>query len=126
MTDVQRPEQRLLHSVELGTLLACYGGLLTPRQRQAVRLHCAEDMTLAEIAQEMDVTRQNVHELVTRSEQKLRRYEAALHLARQAAETREGLREALEALQADRAHEARAILTRLMNQLDEEELPDGV
>lgn len=126
MTDAQRPEQRLLHSVELGMLCACYGGLLTDKQRLALRLHCDEDLTLAEIADEMNVSRQNVHELITRSEQKLRRYEAALHLARQAEHTRAGLTRALEALNAGDTGQTRDTLTRLMQQLDEEEPRDGV
>lgn len=126
MTDAQGPERRLLHSVELGTLCACYGGLLTDKQRLALRLHCDEDLTLAEIADEMNVSRQNVHELIARSEQKLRRYEAALHLARQAENTRAGLTRALDALNAGDAALTRATLTHLMQQLDEEEPRDGV
>ena len=126
MTEAERPERRLKQSVELGTLLACYGGLLTYKQHEALRLHCDEDLTLAEIAEEMDVSRQNVHELITRSEQKLRRYEAALHLAEQAADTRSSLMRALEALSQNRVAEGRDILTQLVRTLDEEEAPDGV
>jgi uncharacterized protein len=126
VSGAQSPENRLLHSVEMGMLCACYGGLLTSRQRQAVRLHCDEDMTLAEIAEEMNVSRQNVHELILRSEQKLRRYEAALKLAAQAKETREGLAAAMAALDAGDAPQCRALLSGLLNQLDEEEALDGV
>ncbi|HNW86655.1 MAG TPA: sigma factor-like helix-turn-helix DNA-binding protein [Candidatus Limiplasma sp.] len=126
MTEAQRPERRLKQSVELGTLLACYGGLLTQKQRDALRLHCDEDLTLAEIADEMAVSRQNVHELITRSEQKLRRYEAALHLAAQAETTRESLTRALSALSRNRVAESKTILTQLLKTLDEEEAPDGI
>ena len=126
MTEAQRPERRLKQSVELGTLLACYGGLLTQKQRDALRLHCDEDLTLAEIADEMAVSRQNVHELITRSEQKLRRYEAALHLAAQAEATRESLTRALSALSQNRVAESKTILTQLLKTLDEEEAPDGI
>ena len=126
MTDAYRPDDRLRQSVELGTLLACYGGLLTDKQREALRLHCNEDLSLAEIADDMAVSRQNVHELITRSEQKLRRYEAALHLAAQAESTRAGLVAALAALGDQRTAEVDAILNRLLQSLDEEEIPDGV
>jgi uncharacterized protein len=123
---VPEPERRLKHSVELGTLCACYGGLLTAKQRRALRLHCNEDMTLAEIAQEMNVSRQNVHELILRSEQKLRRYEATLRLAEQAEETRAGLSEALAALDAGNPKKSGGILKALLTRLDEEEPDDGV
>jgi uncharacterized protein len=119
--DAARPEKRLLQSVELGTLLACYGGLLTKKQREALRLSCGEDLSLSEIAGALGVTRQNVHELITRSETKLRRYEAALHLAAQAQETRAGLQSAIAALDAGRVQHVRETLARLLTRIDEEE-----
>jgi len=126
VTNAQSPERRLRQNVELGTLLACYGGLLTDKQQLALRLHCNEDLTLSEIAEQMAVSRQNVHELITRSEQKLRRYEGALRLAAQAEATREGLTGAIAALDAGQADHCRQMLASLLHQLDEEESPDGV
>lgn len=81
MSQMKTPEDRLLSSVEIGTLCAFYGGLLTERQRQALELHYMEDLSLGEIAQQLGVSRQNVHELITRSAEKLRSYEAALGAA---------------------------------------------
>ena len=86
--------ERLEKSVEIGTLCAFYGGLLTQKQQDALRLHYEEDLSLGEIAEELDVSRQNVHELITRSVQKLRRYEEALGAARRAEETARTLRQA--------------------------------
>ena len=126
MTQAERPEERLLQSVELGMLCACYGGLLTQKQLAAVRLSCNEDLSLSEIAEEMGVSRQNVHELITRSVQKLRRYEGALHLAHQAGATRARLQEAIAALDAGQAGRGKAILQQLLLSLDEEEAPDGI
>ena len=107
--------------VELGTLLACYGGLLTIKQRQAVRLYAGEDQSLSEIAEQMGVSRQNVHELVTRAEQKLRKCEAALHLAEQTLSVQSGLEEATQALDAGNPAVCRDILLKLMDDLDREE-----
>ena len=115
-----------MQSVELGMLCACYGGLLTQKQLAAVRLSCNEDLSLSEIAEEMGVSRQNVHELITRSVQKLRRYEGALHLARQTGATRARLQEAIAALDAGQAARGKAILQQLLLSLDEEEAPDGI
>ena len=75
-----RPE-RLEKSVEIGTLCAFYGGLLTDRQLQAMQLHFDEDLSLGEIARQMNVSRQNVHDLIARSSEKLRACEAALGAA---------------------------------------------
>ncbi len=126
MDGARAPEKRLEHSVELGTLCACYGGLLTEKQRRALLLHCDEDLSLAEVAAEMNVSRQNVHELILRSERKLRRYEAALGLAGQTQETRAGLAAAIAALDAGLAAEGRALLADMLRRLDEEEGADGV
>ena len=96
--------ERLEKSVEIGTLCAFYGGLLTDRQLSALRLHYEEDFSLGEIAEELGVSRQNVHELITRSVQKLRRYEEALGAAKRAEETAKALREAQRLiLEADNA-----------------------
>lgn len=72
------PEERLRQNVEMSTLCAFYGGLLTERQRSALRLYYDEDWSLGEIALQYGVSRQNVHDLITRSAQKLQRMEAAI------------------------------------------------
>ena len=90
-------------SVEIGTLCACYGGLLTQRQQDALRLHYEEDLSLGEIAEELGVSRQNVHELITRSVQKLRRYEETLGGMKRAAETAKEFRKVQELLDGIRS-----------------------
>ena len=106
--------------VELGTLLACYGGLLTEKQRLAVRLYSAEDQSLSEIAGQMNVSRQNVHELITRAEQKLRKCEDALHLATQTLAVQAGLEDAVQQLDGGDAAACRTTLLRLIEELDSE------
>jgi len=61
--------------MEISTLYAFYGMLLTEKQREALRLHYCEDWSLAEVAENFGVTRQSVHELIMRSSQKMERYE---------------------------------------------------
>ena len=90
--------EKLEKSVEIGTLCAFYGGLLTPKQQDALRLYYEEDLSLGEIAEELDTSRQNVHELITRSAQKLRKYEEALGSMKRAEETARQLRRTLDML----------------------------
>ena len=108
--------------VELGTLYACYGGLLTQKQQRAVRLYAGEDQSLSEIADQMGVSRQNVHELIMRSEHKLRKCEDALHLAAQTQSVQSGLEEAARALDGGNTAACREILLKLMDELDREEV----
>lgn len=128
--------ERLEKSVEIGTLCAFYGGLLTDKQLSALRLHYEEDLSLGEIAEELEVSRQNVHELITRSVQKLRRYEEALGAAARAEETARTLRRANEliAAAADTAsagakqqlEEAAGLIGRVIRQQEGEENDNGI
>ncbi len=45
-----------------------YGELLTERQRDFFDLHYNEDLSLAEIAEHYDITRQGVHDALIRAE----------------------------------------------------------
>ena len=127
-------EQRLAQSVEMGTLIATYGYLLTEKQRAALHLYYDEDQSLAEIAGQFGVSRQNIHDLITRARQKLYRYEDALHSTERTRHADEGLYRALHALEAARADpagagaqidEAIAQITRIINE-DEEGEDDGI
>ena len=94
--------EKLEKSVEIGTLCAFYGGLLTQKQQDALRLYYEEDLSLGEIAEELETSRQNVHELITRSAQKLRKYEETLGSMKRAEETAKQLRQALAVLKGIR------------------------
>ena len=116
-------------SVEIGTLCAFYGGLLTQRQQDALRLHYEEDFSLGEIAEELGVSRQNVHELITRSAQKLRKYEEALGSMKRAEETARQLKHALalvrdvhpaDANDQNRLEEAGEVIGRIIRQQEGE------
>ena len=59
-----------------------YGELLTDRQREFFDLYYNEDLSLAEIAQDRDITRQGVRDAIKRAEQQLLEMEERLGLAR--------------------------------------------
>ena len=121
--------EKLEKSVEIGTLCAFYGGLLTQRQQDALRLYYEEDLSLGEIADELGVSRQNVHELITRSAQKLRKYEEALGSMKRAEESARQLRHAMELIQTiqtanehdnSRLEEAGSLIRRIIRQQEGE------
>ena len=113
-------DRRFFHNVELGTLCAFYGGLLTQRQRAAIQLHCDEDLSLAEVAEQLGVSRQNVHDLIARSAQKLYRYEETLCLIAQSRQTAALLEQALGTLRRARESTAAdpAAASRQINEAD--------
>ena len=72
---------------ELARLYDLYGGLLTGKQRACLRLHIAEDFSLAEIGEELGITRQAAHDNIRRAERALTEMEETLGLlARQQAQ----------------------------------------
>ncbi len=106
--------------VELAWLAAFYGGLLTEKEREALSLHCEEDMSLAEIAQATGVSRQGVHETLARAAGKLTGMEDKLHLADRFRRMEEGLLRCREALRDGQTDEAGSILDALIR-LEQEE-----
>ena len=55
--------------IRFGSLYEIYGALLTEKQRQCLELYFCEDYSLAEVAEEMQVSRQAIHDLLRRVEQ---------------------------------------------------------
>lgn len=65
---------------ELARLYDLYGGLLREKQRECLRLHIAEDFSLAEIGEELGITRQAAHDNIRRAERALTEMEETLGL----------------------------------------------
>lgn len=70
-----------------------YGELLTEHQRQIYEEAVYNDMSLGEIAQEVGISRQGVHDLIRRCDKILMEYESRLHLVERFAKAKEKIRE---------------------------------
>ncbi|MCQ2544994.1 MAG: YlxM family DNA-binding protein [Clostridia bacterium] len=57
-----------------------YGALLTERQNEVMKLYHEENLSLAEIAGELDISRQGVHDALKKAEKSLKAYEEKLGL----------------------------------------------
>ena len=57
-----------MDALEMTLLFDYYGDLLTERQKMCFDLRHNQDLSLAEIAQELQVSRQGVHDNLTRAE----------------------------------------------------------
>ena len=67
-------------NLEIGLLLDFYGTTLTERKRTVMNLYYNEDFSLAEIADEVGISRQGVRELIKKSEAELVELEEKLGL----------------------------------------------
>ena len=65
-----------MDTIEIVLLYDYYGDLLTDRQRECFEMRYNQDMSLSEIAEEMGISRQGVHDNLNRTEALLRNMEA--------------------------------------------------
>ncbi len=64
-----------MDAVEMLLLFDYYGDMLTERQRMCLDLRYNQDLSLAEIAEELGVSRQGVHDNIIRAEAHLQKME---------------------------------------------------
>lgn len=80
--------------VSVTLLLDFYGELLTDRQGEVLAMHYNDDLSLAEIAQELGISRQAAHDAIQTGKTLLHRYEEKLRLVERFSRQRELVREA--------------------------------
>lgn len=86
-------------TLRMNQLFDFYQALLTEKQQQMLELYYEEDLSLAEIAEHYEISRQAVHDNIKRGEHALEDYEAKLELLARRTE-RMTLLSKLEALEA--------------------------
>jgi predicted DNA-binding protein YlxM (UPF0122 family) len=64
----------------MAMLFDFYGQLLTKKQQEIMEMFYADDLSLSEIAEECEISRQAVYDLLKRTEKILEGYEAKLRL----------------------------------------------
>ena len=67
--------------LHIGYLLDFYGELLSERKRSVMEMYFNEDLSLAEVAEQIGISRQGVRDIIKKSEDELRFYEEKLGLA---------------------------------------------
>ena len=65
----------------MGYLLDFYGELLSDRKRSVMDMYYNEDFSLAEVAEQIGISRQGVRDIIKKSEEELMFYEEKLGLA---------------------------------------------
>lgn len=119
--------EEILRKVDVDWLLCVYGAMLTDKQREIASLYYEEDYSLAEIAQQQNVSRQSVHDTLHRVEKQLRTLEEKLGLRKRLNAVDGMLRQAMEAL-PDEAESgaAREYLGKALRLLNDEEEANGL
>lgn len=99
-------------NLTIAYLLDFYGDLLTEKQRDVVDLYYNEDLSLAEIAEILHITRQGVRDSIKHGENLLKEYESKLHLAERHPKMEQGFQEIEELCQGLRYYGQRHVYSR--------------
>jgi len=102
-----------LSPIDVCLWLDFYGQLLTDRTREVLELHFGDDLSLAEIAADLGITRQAVHDRIRQGVGNLVGYESKLGLAKRFCVQKECITQAIQAIEAGRADQAREKLLQL-------------
>ncbi len=70
-------------NVEVCLLLDFYGNMLTERQKEIMNLYYEDNLSLTEVAEELNISKQGVSDCIKRSEKVLYDTEAKLQLMKQ-------------------------------------------
>ena len=105
--------------VQQGILYDFYGELLTEHQRNVYESVVYENLSLGEIADDLGVSRQAVHDLIKRCDKILEGYEAKLGLIKRFGEVRTRIEQAEEILNSPIQEEDRQKLQALTEEIRE-------
>ena len=95
----QSIEQRLEERAYLSMLYDFYGALLKENNRRIFEAYIQEDYSISEIAEEMEISRQAVHDAVKRITKQLKGYEEKLGLLERFEQQRDEMKRLHECLQ---------------------------
>ncbi|MBE7010200.1 MAG: DNA-binding protein [Ruminococcaceae bacterium] len=92
--------------LSIAMLYDFYGELLTPKQAQAIDLYYNEDLSLAEIAEPLGISRQGVRDAIKRGEKLLFSMEERLGLVNRFMNLAEQMEEIIEDVSSMRKYES--------------------
>ncbi len=96
-----------------------YGVLLTPHQREVVRNYYDYDLSLAEIAENSGISRQAVRDVIVKAVEQLKFYEDKLGFSEKIKIMDGGISDALSSLEQGAYDDAKNVLKRLKQNLEE-------
>ena len=106
-----------MDSVQVCMLLDFYGQLLTDRTREILELRFQEDMSLAEIAEDLGISRQAAHDAIHRGVDSLTGYEEKLKLVERFTQQKKTINSAFKALEEHNEEKAKRLLSTLVEEL---------
>lgn len=94
-----------------------YGELLTKRQQQVYESVVLEDYSLSEVAEDLGISRQGVHDMIKRCNKTLEEYEEKLHLVEKFLNIRRQVKEIHRLADKYQAQDIAAISNEILEEL---------
>ncbi len=103
--------------VEKTLLYDFYGELLTKKQQDIYESVVLEDYSLSEVAEDMGISRQGVHDMIKRCNKALEEYENKLHLVEKFIHIRQNVQKIQELAELYQAQEIEKISNEILEEL---------
>ena len=103
-----------MDALEMTLLFDYYGDLLTERQKLCFDMRHNQDLTLGEIAEELNISRQGVHDNLSRAEALLRNMEEKTGIVRRDLLNRSALKTVVESAELLKGHADEFVCTQAL------------
>ena len=106
--------------IELSILVEIYGKLLTQKQQDVLNDYYNKDLSLSEIAENNNISRQGVRDLIKKGESKLFEYEEKLNIMKKMQQTDETIQNVLIKLSKIRENSSDKKIEKILNEVQKE------
>ena len=106
--------------IEISMLVEIYGKLLTEKQYQVISDYYNEDLSLSEIAENNNISRQRVRDIIKKGESKLFEYEEKLQIMKKTQENEKTIQLILSQLSKIQDNSSDKKVEKILNEVQKE------
>lgn len=106
--------------IEISMLVEIYGKLLTEKQYQVISDYYNEDLSLSEIAENNNISRQGVRDIIKKGESKLFEYEEKLQIMKKTQENEKTIQLILSQLSRIQDNSSDKKVEKILNEVQKE------
>lgn len=106
--------------IEISMLVEIYGKLLTEKQYQVISDYYNEDLSLSEIAENNNISRQGVRDIIKKGESKLFEYEEKLQIMKKTQENEKTIQLVLSQLSKIQDNSSDKKVEKILNEVQKE------
>lgn len=106
--------------VEISMLFGIYGNLLTRKQIDILNDYCNNDLSLSEIAENYNISRQAVNDIVKKGENKLFEYEKKLDIMKKTINNEKQIQNILSEISKIKTNSSDKTIEKILNNVQKE------